>query len=197
MGCGRSKVADDTPSTASTNTAPVITPETTSSIDESKNGITFNENGTNIVVRFTPPVNSEGGTLSYSLINNTRMIKYTGSVVISAIPGTSRLKYVYANSGCTYYSIGESLNPSENPPICTPRNSNDYMFFAYLTPLNSETPVEVLRITKTCGVSGLSQIRYTLSRFGVNENFTNYKDIEGFTEMSKLLDNTLHYAKFN
>lgn len=153
MGCGRSK--SDLPY----NYVEIIT-----SIDESKDGITFNELEQNIVVRFRQitDIPSDNILIGASLINHEKQSIYylASSTVLDGTP--KRLKLIYKGCSPTVLNKGN----------CYPING-DIFIFNYTPPTVGSGSVTIRR---TCGKNTVSEIEYK-------------SGVEGFTEKCTLLPN--------
>ena len=166
MGCGRSSLKPSEP----INTPPIVT-----NPDESKNGITFNENGNNVVVRFVYPLNTEPLKMKeygFQLVDLEAMKYIPTNVDDKTIEGSNPGRLIIKGSytpkiGNTY--IFEMFAKIENPPV---------------------ERVSILEMRQVCG-SGTTTITY---KNGTRDSFTNYVNIEGFSERSSLIPQD--YATF-
>jgi hypothetical protein len=166
MGCGRSSLKPS----ETVNTPPIVT-----NPDESKNGITFNENGNNVVVRFVRPLNTE-----------PLVMKSYGYQLWDL----EAMKYISANEDVKTIE-GSNPNRTIIKGSYTPKIGNTYIFemFAKIENPPSEK-ASLLEMRQVCG-SGTTTITY---KSGTRESFTNYVSIEGFSERSSLIPKD--YATF-
>jgi len=157
MGCGRSSL-----------NSPTGTPARITDPDESKDGITFNENDENIVVRFKQITDKHEPMLGgESLINLEKQTLYNlvSSRLLDGTPKRYRLIY----KGCTPNLL--------NNTVCSPFIGDTYVF-NYVPPA---VEMGSVRIRRKCDRNSTSEIQYEYP-------------VEGFTVKSNLLPN--EYEKF-